>query len=57
MIIGEKNLIIGNIDTAICELSKSAFFYIQKQFNYLTKNFNLFFFKIIPVSTAPPKFF
>jgi hypothetical protein len=57
MIIGEKNLIIGLIDTIISEKSKSIFFYIVEQFNYIIQDFNSFIFKITPVSTAPPKFF
>jgi hypothetical protein len=57
MIIGEKNLIIGKLDDIISETSKSAFFYIQKQFNYLIENLNLFLLKVIPASTSPPKFF
>lgn len=57
MIIGEKDLIIGKIHTVISDFSKSVFFYITKQYNYFTLALKTFFFKITPVSTAPPKFF
>lgn len=57
MIVGEKNLIIGCLDSCISDLSKSTFFYIKKYYNYLIRMFCSFLYKINPVSTAPPDSF
>lgn len=40
MIIGERGLIIGKIQTLISDFSISAFFYIKKQTNFLIKKIN-----------------
>ena len=56
MIIGEYNLIIGTIYSVISDFSTSIFFRIEKQFNYILKYFKKIIFKIIPISTSPPKF-
>ncbi len=56
MIIGEHNLIIGTIYSVISDFSISIFFRIEKQFNYILNSFKKIIFKIIPISTSPPKF-
>lgn len=56
MIINERNLIIGKINTIISEKSISVFFYIEEQINFILDNLKQFVLKIIPVSTAPPSF-
>ena len=56
MIIGEYNLIIGTIYSVISDFSTSIFFRIEKQFNCILKSFKKIIFKIIPISTSPPKF-
>ena len=56
MIIGEHNLIIGTIYSVISDFSISIFFRIEKQFNCILKSFKKIIFKIIPISTSPPKF-
>ena len=56
MIIGEHNLIIGTISAVISDFSISIFFRIEKQFNCILKSFKKIIFKIIPISTSPPKF-
>lgn len=54
MIIGERNLIIGLKNAILSNNSISTFFYITKQYNYIINKFNIFLFKILPVSNAPP---
>lgn len=56
MIIGENNLIIGKVFAIISDFSISVFFYIKKQSNYILNTVIDYITKIIPVSTAPPKF-
>lgn len=56
MIIGEKNLIIGKIQTLVSSFSISTFFNFEKQFNYIIKKLKKIYFKIPYLSNSPPVF-